>query len=472
VDSLLRGARLAIGVAIALIVLALPATSLGQTTRYASTSGSGTACTEMNPCSLDTAVEDPSVTSGDEVIVAPGTYTDLASDSLVVDDSINLHGENGAPRPVVSETATATTLFGPQGFTLHDMEFFNAGDGAAVVLGGPATIYDVSNIIATSAITNGFTCNLGGNLTMRDSICRNISGSATGAAAGESIGTGTTDSITMRNTTLYSNNGPGVSVTVGGTGSASWDLKNVIAFSGGGTDVRATESDLTATASVALSHSNYDTRSEITGGSVTDPATNNNQTAAPQFVDAPNGDFHQLATSPTRNAGVDDMLGSSDLDGHPRTTEGVPDIGADEFFPDADGDGVDDASDNCPVNANADQADNDGDGVGNACDPTPNGPPPPDGDGADTTPPDTTITGGPKDKTKKKQATFEFASSEPGSSFQCGVDGQALKVPCTSPYTVKVNKGKHTFEVRATDAAGNADASPATDSWKVKKPKK
>ena len=37
--------------------------------------------------------------------------------------------------------------------------------------------------------------------------------------------------------------------------------------------------------------------------------------------------------------------------------------------PDADGDGVPDASDNCPLAANPDQADGDGDGQGNACDP-------------------------------------------------------------------------------------------------------
>ena len=36
--------------------------------------------------------------------------------------------------------------------------------------------------------------------------------------------------------------------------------------------------------------------------------------------------------------------------------------------PDADGDGVPDASDNCPSTANADQADTDGDGQGDACD--------------------------------------------------------------------------------------------------------
>ncbi len=40
--------------------------------------------------------------------------------------------------------------------------------------------------------------------------------------------------------------------------------------------------------------------------------------------------------------------------------------------PDADGDGLNDALDNCPTVANADQADSDGDGVGNACDGCPN----------------------------------------------------------------------------------------------------
>ena len=42
---------------------------------------------------------------------------------------------------------------------------------------------------------------------------------------------------------------------------------------------------------------------------------------------------------------------------------------------DQDGDGVDDSMDNCPQDANADQADNDGDGLGNVCDPTPDGDP-------------------------------------------------------------------------------------------------
>jgi hypothetical protein len=90
----------------------------------------------------------------------------------------------------------------------------------------------------------------------------------------------------------------------------------------------------------------------------------------------------------------------------------------------------------------------------------------------DSTAPETTITTGPKDKTRKRTASFEFTSDDPGASFLCAVDDQVLKVPCTSPYTVRVKRGKHSFRVVATDEAGNADATPAGDDWKVKRKKK
>jgi hypothetical protein len=89
----------------------------------------------------------------------------------------------------------------------------------------------------------------------------------------------------------------------------------------------------------------------------------------------------------------------------------------------------------------------------------------------DCIPPETQITKHPKDKTRKKKATFEFSASEPKVSFECSLDGQSF-VSCTSPLTVKVKKGRHNFQVRARDAAGNVDPTPASDDWKVKKKKK
>ena len=96
---------------------------------------------------------------------------------------------------------------------------------------------------------------------------------------------------------------------------------------------------------------------------------------------------------------------------------------------------------------------------------------PPPSPAGDTDPPETTITGGPKDKTKKKTASFSFSSDEPGSTFECKLDDGGFE-SCASPLTEKVKRGKHTLEVRARDAAGNVDPTPATDDWKVKKKKK
>ena len=110
----------------------------------------------------------------------------------------------------------------------------------------------------------------------------------------------------------------------------------------------------------------------------------------------------------------------------------------------------------------------------------PASPPPPGGGGgggeplppsADTVAPETAITGGPKKKEKKGRASFTFTSSEPGSTFQCSLDDGPFE-PCASPEDVRVRKGKHTFEVRATDAAGNTDPSPAAQGWTFKKKRK
>jgi large repetitive protein len=62
---------------------------------------------------------------------------------------------------------------------------------------------------------------------------------------------------------------------------------------------------------------------------------------------------------------------------------------------------------------------------------------------------------------------FSFESSEPESTFECKIDDSTFEV-CTSPneYT-SLSDGPHTFDVRATDAAGNTDPSPDTFEWTV-----
>jgi hypothetical protein len=87
----------------------------------------------------------------------------------------------------------------------------------------------------------------------------------------------------------------------------------------------------------------------------------------------------------------------------------------------------------------------------------------------DLAPPDTQISAGPKSKTKKRKASFEFSSSETDSTFACSLDGAPF-APCSSPKTYeKLKRKKHSFAVTATDPSGNVDPSPATFDWKVKK---
>jgi uncharacterized delta-60 repeat protein len=87
----------------------------------------------------------------------------------------------------------------------------------------------------------------------------------------------------------------------------------------------------------------------------------------------------------------------------------------------------------------------------------------------DLTPPETTIVAGPADKDRDyDRADFTFASNEDGSSFECSLDGGAFAA-CATPLSYgTLPKGKHTFAVRARDAAGNVDATPATWEWKSK----
>jgi uncharacterized delta-60 repeat protein len=93
--------------------------------------------------------------------------------------------------------------------------------------------------------------------------------------------------------------------------------------------------------------------------------------------------------------------------------------------------------------------------------------PPPDD--SDTTAPQTTITKSPDNKSHKAKARYRFESSEPGSTFECAFDSKTYK-PCDAG-KVKykhLDFGKHKFSVRATDAAGNTDGSPAKDKFKHK----
>lgn len=84
----------------------------------------------------------------------------------------------------------------------------------------------------------------------------------------------------------------------------------------------------------------------------------------------------------------------------------------------------------------------------------------------DSIPPETTITSGPANPTRSTTASLGFVSSETGSAFECSLDGAAF-ASCVSPKNYTATNGSHTFRVRATDVAGNVDATPAVRTWTV-----
>jgi hypothetical protein len=89
--------------------------------------------------------------------------------------------------------------------------------------------------------------------------------------------------------------------------------------------------------------------------------------------------------------------------------------------------------------------------------------------GGDTTPPGTTINSGPSGTVNSRSASFTFSSNEANSTFECKLDGATFS-SCASPksYT-NLSNGSHTFEVRAKDASGNIDPTPARRTWTVRR---
>ena len=82
-------------------------------------------------------------------------------------------------------------------------------------------------------------------------------------------------------------------------------------------------------------------------------------------------------------------------------------------------------------------------------------------------PPDTRITAHPDHPSHSAEASFSFTSTKPGSRFECQLDGSGFRA-CTSPKAYAgLDYGAHTFEVRAIDAAGHPDPTPASYQWTI-----
>jgi subtilisin family serine protease len=86
----------------------------------------------------------------------------------------------------------------------------------------------------------------------------------------------------------------------------------------------------------------------------------------------------------------------------------------------------------------------------------------------DTAAPNTRLASGPARATRAKNARFSFGATEAGSRFECRLD-RGRWIACRSPKSYrKLRAGAHTFRVRAIDATGNVDATPARRTWRIR----
>jgi hypothetical protein len=312
---------------IALVSLLIATASAGAAVRYAAPTGAGANPCNPTACSLKVAVE--GAQSGDQVVVQPGTYSQ--GTSVVATKAVDIGGAIGAPPTV--------------GLSEAQFEVDNAG----------AVVHDLRLTLTKASMARPFNL-LAGTAERIYSDPRGLG--AEGCSMEEGI---LRDSVCVE----------GLSVFAGGPGTYASTIANVTAdpilvgaFAvGAHADATIVNSialpspspfgskaglliDASAGASVdaLLRNSNYNavdaTLSSGKQFTFTPAGTNGNQTAPPQFVDVANGNFEQLPTSPTVDAGLaEPSIGDTDVLGAPRVQPRciggtpVPDIGAYEFQP-------------------------------------------------------------------------------------------------------------------------------------------
>jgi hypothetical protein len=323
-------------------VLLCCAPSIAQAAqRFAAPSaqGSGDCSSAADACTLEQALS--GAATGDELILAgdAGTYgtqaapitTTLTQPSGVYE--LSIHGAAGQPRPVVYSSATVAVQllgwFDDRGFSVSDIDLEHVvNGGSALEISG-----SLDHVLVHSTASSDFVCNVAGlagaSVSVTDSACI-ADGSMSYALFQQNNGAPSgTATIALRNDTFEAT-GPsslGVSVSANGGVDAEVTATNVIAH--------GAFKDLDAycfagdSVSFALNHSNYATTLAEPGTTITAAGSVTNQLAAPLFVDAAGDDFHEAPGSPTIGAGVTEAAnGATDLEGDPRTTAALTDIGA------------------------------------------------------------------------------------------------------------------------------------------------
>ena len=325
---------------VTLVVLAAPAHAI----RYAAPApaGSGDCSSATNACRLEAAVEGqasaPSfgpAPAGEEIVVLPGEH--VLSGSVQPAVALNIHGV-GQPKPTLRRsggTQPLVTSYMPAGGIFRNLRLHGTGidtaGGFQSVLGayGGAT-YSELEVIADGGTPAAVRLSDG-------ALLRNSTAFKNGAVVGPAIGVSEPGTSRIVGVTAVAEGAPGsLGLSLYDFGSAASEtfgarVRNSI-FRGGTNDLFVVGAGASNNIALQIGNSDYGAAVVAGAGTVlTDQGGNLTGTA--QLTNIASGDFHQLVTSPTRNAGTTDPdLGTLDVDGQPRSEGTAPDIGADEWY--------------------------------------------------------------------------------------------------------------------------------------------
>ena len=312
-----------IALLLAAVMLALPASAQAGV-RHASPTGTGSECSEFNPCLLETAVG--GALAGDEIVVAPGTHA--LSAALTPTVPLTIHGTVGLPRPHIVAPTGSPALDSGATLSISDLTLESVDASSALTLAGDNSSAERVEAVATSSGGSAAIAMRPGNgVVVRDSLLRASSPTDAEALFYQATAPG---SVTLRNVTAVASAPHSIGLDIFATAAAptaSIEAVNVIADAG--IDLSAS-ADPASTSAINLFNSNFNS-GDRRGGTI---GGGGNQILPPQFVNGAAGDFRQAAGSPTIDAGLTDPAnGGLDLAGNPRTLNGRTDIGAYEIQP-------------------------------------------------------------------------------------------------------------------------------------------